>query len=188
MDAQPKVAGCAGATTRKSGGPSCGCWATSAIWPGCVSPGSTPEARPTPALTAANPQTPMPIPRTMPSSWTRVRGCAVRACGWNGARDYAAAINIALLGVAYLLQERVHHERPTRAKRLKRPTMKTKPLNSESYIGSGLARQRAANVPICAASLREGRGTSMAGSNRSHYSPRCLKTPCFVSADSSLFA
>jgi putative transposase len=55
------------------------------------------------------------------------------ACGWNGARDYAAAINIALLGIAYLLQEAEHtgHEM--------RPTMQTKPLNSASYIGAGLA-------------------------------------------------
>jgi putative transposase len=65
------------------------------------------------------------------------------ACGWNGARDYAAAINIALLGVASLLQESAHteqHDPP------KRPTMTTKDLNSESYTGSGLARQRAANT------------------------------------------
>jgi putative transposase len=58
------------------------------------------------------------------------------ACGWNGARDYAAAINIALLGVAYLLQEA---EQKEQQKRQTRPTMKTKPLNSDSYIGSGLA-------------------------------------------------
>src|SRR5258708_19283409 len=58
------------------------------------------------------------------------------ACGWNGARDYAAAINIALLGVAFLLQEREYepHAMPH-----KRPTMKTKPLNSASYKGAGLA-------------------------------------------------
>jgi transposase len=55
------------------------------------------------------------------------------ACGWNGARDYAAAINIALLGIAYLRQEAEH------TGRVKRPTMQTKPLNSESYTGSGLA-------------------------------------------------
>jgi len=58
------------------------------------------------------------------------------ACGWNGARDYAAAINIALLGVASLLQELEHQEQQ---KHHKRPTMKTKHLNSDSYIGSGLA-------------------------------------------------
>jgi putative transposase len=57
-------------------------------------------------------------------------------CGWNGARDYAAAINIALLGVAFLLQEREHKEQ--RTPRI-RPTMQTKLLNSDSYIGSGLA-------------------------------------------------
>jgi putative transposase len=57
-------------------------------------------------------------------------------CGWNGARDYAAAINIALLGVASLVQEREH---PEQQKPCKRPTMKTKSLNSESYTGSGLA-------------------------------------------------
>jgi putative transposase len=54
-------------------------------------------------------------------------------CGWNGARDYAAAINIALLGIAYLLQEAEHKGHEIR------PTMKTKPLNSASYIGAGLA-------------------------------------------------
>ncbi|HEY6542483.1 MAG TPA: zinc ribbon domain-containing protein, partial [Ktedonobacteraceae bacterium] len=58
------------------------------------------------------------------------------ACGWNGARDYAAAINIALLGVTFLLQEVEQKEHGIRHKR---PTMKTKPLNSESYTGSGLA-------------------------------------------------
>jgi transposase len=58
------------------------------------------------------------------------------ACGWNGARDYAAAINIALLGVAFLLQASAHAED---APRPKRPTMQTKPLNSASYKGAGLA-------------------------------------------------
>ena len=57
-------------------------------------------------------------------------------CGWNGARDYAAAINIALLGVAALLQDLAHTEQRTP---FKRPTMTTKSLNSESYMGSGLA-------------------------------------------------
>jgi hypothetical protein len=59
------------------------------------------------------------------------------ACGWNGARDYAAAINIALLGVAFLKQSL--HSSP--AKQDDRPTMTTKGLNSESYRGSGLARR-----------------------------------------------
>jgi putative transposase len=58
------------------------------------------------------------------------------ACGWNGARDYAAAINIALLGVASLVQDMAHTEQRNPPKR---PTMTTKSLNSESYSGSGLA-------------------------------------------------
>src|SRR5260370_12438268 len=49
------------------------------------------------------------------------------ACGWNGARDYAAAINIALLGVTFLKQD---HE----AGRDAHPTMTQKSLNSVSYL------------------------------------------------------
>jgi len=57
------------------------------------------------------------------------------ACGWNGARDYAAAINIALLGVAFLKQSlATAQDEPS-----PHPTMTEKGLNSESYIGSGLA-------------------------------------------------
>ena len=55
-----------------------------------------------------------------------------QVCGWNGARDYAAAINIALLGVAFLKQY-------LQTGRLDHPTMTEKNLNSESYMGSGLA-------------------------------------------------
>jgi len=57
------------------------------------------------------------------------------ACGWNGARDYAAAINIALLGVSFLKQ--VVQSLPFESQ--DRPTMTNKGLNSESYMGSGLA-------------------------------------------------
>lgn len=56
-------------------------------------------------------------------------------CGWNGARDYSAAINIALLGVAYLKQALQTSVSPPDD----RPTMTQKGLNSESYSGSGLA-------------------------------------------------
>ncbi len=56
-------------------------------------------------------------------------------CGWNGARDYSAAINIALLGVAYLKQALQTSPSPP----VDRPTMTQKGLNSESYSGSGLA-------------------------------------------------
>jgi transposase len=57
------------------------------------------------------------------------------ACGWNGARDYAAAINIALLGITFLKQSPHSYPSP----RDDHPTMTAKDLNSESYIGSGLA-------------------------------------------------
>ena len=79
-----------------------------------------------PAKTYASPALDAPVLEA--GAWLR---CF--ACGWNGARDYAAAINIALLGIAYLVQEAEHkgHEM--------RPTMKTKPLNSASYSGAGLA-------------------------------------------------
>ncbi len=59
-------------------------------------------------------------------------------CGWNGARDYAAAINIALLGVAFLKQSLATDQDDPSAP-LPHPTMKEKGLNSESYSGSGLA-------------------------------------------------
>jgi len=79
-----------------------------------------------PARTYASPALDAPVLDA--GAWLRCLDC-----GWNGARDYAAAINIALLGIAYLVQEAEHkgHEM--------RPTMQTKPLNSESYSGSGLA-------------------------------------------------
>jgi putative transposase len=56
-------------------------------------------------------------------------------CGWNGARDYAAAINIALLGVTFLKQSLA----TAQAEPSPHPTMTEKGLNSESYSGSGLA-------------------------------------------------
>ena len=82
-----------------------------------------------PANTYASPA--LDAPRLDAGAWLR---CF--ACGWNGARDYAAAINIALLGVASLVQDLVHTEQRNPPKR---PTMTTKKLNSESYSGSGLA-------------------------------------------------
>ncbi len=59
---------------------------------------------------------------------------ACRSCGWNGARDYAAALNIARLGVAFLKQY-------LQTGRISHPSMTQtdKVMNSESYIGSGLA-------------------------------------------------
>jgi putative transposase len=82
-----------------------------------------------PANTYASPA--LDAPQLDAGAWLR---CF--ACGWNGARDYAAAINIALLGVASLVQDLAHTEQRNPPKR---PTMTTKSLNSESYSGSGLA-------------------------------------------------
>jgi len=81
-----------------------------------------------PANTYASPALDAPVLDAGP--WLR---CF--ACGWNGARDYAAAINIALLGVAFLKQSLT----TAQADPSSHPTMQEKGLNSESYSGSGLA-------------------------------------------------
>ena len=65
------------------------------------------------------------------------------SCGWNGARDYAAAINIALLGVVFLKQAPPLPLSQQDA----RPTMAEKGLNSESYSGSGLALRLPPTTP-----------------------------------------
>ena len=56
------------------------------------------------------------------------------ACGWNGARDYAASVNIARLGIAfikqYLVTGRISHPCVFETEKVK---------NSASYIGAGLA-------------------------------------------------
>jgi putative transposase len=81
-----------------------------------------------PANTYASPALDAPVLDAGP--WLR---CF--ACGWNGARDYAAAINIALLGVAFLKQSLATAQANPSPHR----TMTEKGLNSESYSGSGLA-------------------------------------------------
>ena len=85
-----------------------------------------------PAHTYADPS--LDAPQLDGGPWLR---CL--ACGWNGARDYAASINIALLGVAFLLRQRARPEPSAPDTRPRRPTMKSKPLNSASYRGAGLA-------------------------------------------------
>jgi transposase len=56
------------------------------------------------------------------------------ACGWNGARDYAAAVNIARLGIAFIEQRlqtgRISHPHMIETEKVK---------NSASYTGAGLA-------------------------------------------------
>jgi transposase len=81
-----------------------------------------------PANTYASPALDAPVLEA--GTWLR---CFV--CGWNGARDYAAAINIALLGVTFLKQSLA----PAQTEALSHPTMTEKGLNSASYSGAGLA-------------------------------------------------
>ena len=80
----------------------------------------------------------MSAPTLTSGAWLR---CL--SCGWNGARDYAAAINIALLGVAFLKQALPSSQ----SQRDDRPNMTEKTLNSESYIGSGLALRLPPTAP-----------------------------------------
>jgi putative transposase len=60
--------------------------------------------------------------------------CSNPKCGWNGARDYAAAVNIARLGIAFLKQYlhtgNISHPYMTETEKVE---------NSASYIGAGLA-------------------------------------------------
>ena len=73
-----------------------------------------------------------PTEREQKQDWGAWLWCT--HCGWNGARDYAAALNIARLGVAflkhYLETGRISHPSMTETHKV---------MNSESYIGSGLA-------------------------------------------------
>jgi len=68
------------------------------------------------------------------------------ACGWNGARDYAAAINIARLGVTFIKQHLqtgcISHPYITETDKVK---------NSASYTGAGLARYGCRQRPLGAA-------------------------------------
>src|SRR5258708_3988103 len=61
-----------------------------------------------PVKTYADPA--LNAPSSKSGAWLRCFGC-----GWNGARDYAAAINIALLGVAFFRQDHAtnHPVHPT---------------------------------------------------------------------------
>ncbi len=84
-----------------------------------------------PAQTYASPA--LDAPALPSGAWLR---CFL--CGWNGARDYGAAINIALLGVAFLKQSLATDQDDPLVPSV-HPTMTQKGLNSESYSGSGLA-------------------------------------------------
>jgi putative transposase len=67
-----------------------------------------------------------PANHSQAEDWGAWLWCA--ACGWNGARDYAAAINIARLGAAFLL----HHQRTGR---FFHPSIADSSVKSLSYSG-----------------------------------------------------
>jgi putative transposase len=72
---------------------------------------------------------------TAVSEWGAWLKCA--ACGWNGSRDYAAALNIGRLAVAYVMQVHTSPEqKPKRGFRISDASRELKPV---SYTGAGAA-------------------------------------------------
>lgn len=61
-------------------------------------------------------------------------------CGWNGARDYAAAINIARLGAAFITQY-------LKTGQSDHPSMAEEAVNPVSYSGAGLVLRLPPTVP-----------------------------------------
>ena len=77
---------------------------------------------------------PDPSHRKKADDWAPWLYCANAECGWNGARDYAASLNIARLGMAYLVTyhqtKRYHPYRMSESKDALKPA---------SYRGAGAA-------------------------------------------------
>ena len=77
---------------------------------------------------------PDPSHRKKADDWAPWLYCANAECGWNGARDYAASLNIARLGMAYLVTyhqtKRYHPYRMSESKDSLKPA---------SYTGAGAA-------------------------------------------------
>jgi len=77
---------------------------------------------------------PDPSHRKKADDWAPWLYCANAECGWNGARDYAASLNIARLGMAYLVTyhqtKRYHPYRMSESKDSLKPA---------SYMGAGAA-------------------------------------------------
>jgi putative transposase len=77
---------------------------------------------------------PDPSHRKKADDWAPWLYCANAECGWNGARDYAASLNIARLGMAYLVTyhqtKRYHPYRMSESKDSLKPA---------SYMGEGAA-------------------------------------------------
>ncbi len=68
--------------------------------------------------------------RKKASDWAPWLCCNNRACLWNGARDYAASLNIAALGMAFLI---TYHE----TKRYQAYRMADSSVKPASYTGAG---------------------------------------------------
>jgi len=68
--------------------------------------------------------------RKKASDWAPWLCCNNRACLWNGARDYAASLNIAALGMAFLI---TYHD----TKRYQAYRMTDSSVKPASYIGAG---------------------------------------------------
>ena len=77
---------------------------------------------------------PDPSHRKKADDWAPWLCCGNPTCGWNGARDYAASLNIARLGLAYLLT--YHQTKRYEAYRMSSSSDVLKPV---SYTGTGAA-------------------------------------------------
>ena len=75
---------------------------------------------------------PDPLHRKKADNWAPWLCCANPTCLWNGARDYAASLNIARLGMAFLLT--YHDTRRYQAYRMSESKDSLKPV---SYTGAG---------------------------------------------------
>src|SRR5260221_576047 len=75
-------------------------------------------------------RSPAPADREQAREWGAWLCCSNPACRWNGARDYAASLNIARLGMAFLLT--YHETKRYQAYRMTDPSVKP-----ASYTGAG---------------------------------------------------
>ena len=75
-------------------------------------------------------RSPAPADREQAIEWGAWLCCSNPACRWNGARDYAASLNIARLGMAFLL---TYHE----TKRYQAYRMTDSSVKPASYTGAG---------------------------------------------------
>ena len=84
-----------------------------------------------PAKTYLSPET---SHRKKADDWAPWLCCGNPKCGWNGARDYAASLNIARLGLAFLIT--YHNTKRYQAYRMSESKDSLKPV---SYTGTGAA-------------------------------------------------